>query len=76
MSELEDIKQIQDAFLKSRDGAIVHCASIMINTGRKDLAKQILEAMRIDLNRFKELKAQNTLGRLHETNFCYKSSGI
>ena len=60
MSSRENIKQVQETFLKSRDGAIVRCASIMIASGRKDLAKQILETTRIDRQRFKELKAQNT----------------
>ena len=60
MGEQEDTKQIQEAFLKSRDGAIVRCASIMISSGRKDLAMQILQTTRIDRNRFNELKAQNT----------------
>ena len=60
MNGQEDTKQIQEAFLKSRDGAIVRCALIMINSGRKDLAMQILETTRIDRDRFNELKAQNT----------------
>jgi len=53
-------KQIIDEFLKSRNGAIVRCASIMIDSGRKDLAKQILSTTKIDKNRFAEIKMQNT----------------
>jgi len=59
MSEQEEKTQIKDAFLKSRNGAIVRCASIMVDAGRKDLAKQILSAMQIDRSRFEEIKAQN-----------------
>jgi len=59
MNEQEDKEQIKDAFLKSRDGAIVRCTGIMINSGRKDLAKQILLTTKIDRSRFEEIKAQN-----------------
>ena len=60
MSEHEHTKQIQDTFLKSRNGAIVRCAAIMVDLKRKDLAKQILETTKIDRGRFEELKAQNS----------------
>jgi len=60
MNEQENTEQIKDTFLKSRDGAIVRCASIMVDSGRKDLAKQILTTTKIDRNKFEELKAQNT----------------
>jgi hypothetical protein len=56
----EHDKQIRDEFLKSRNGAIVRCVSIMVNSGRKDLAKQILSTTHIDKNRFSEIKNQNT----------------
>jgi hypothetical protein len=52
--------QIRDEFLKSRNGAIVRCASIMVDSGRKDLAKQILSTTHIDKNRIMEIKNQNT----------------
>jgi hypothetical protein len=52
--------QIQDAFLRSRNGAIVRCASIMVDSGRKDLAKQILLTTKIDKSRFEEIKMKNT----------------
>jgi hypothetical protein len=60
MSEQENKEQIKDAFLKSRNGAIVRCTAIMISSGRKDLAKQILMTTKIDRSRFEEIKAQNT----------------
>jgi len=60
MSEQEEKTQIKDAFLKSRNGAIVRCVSIMVDSGRKDLAKQILTTTQIDRGRFEEIKAQNT----------------
>ena len=59
MSEKEETEQIKDAFLKSRNGAIVRCTAIMIDSGRKDLAKQILLTTKIDRSRFEEIKAQN-----------------
>jgi len=60
MNEQENTEQVKDAFLKSRDGAIVRCTGIMIDSGRKDLAKQILSITKIDKKRFEEIKAQNT----------------
>jgi len=60
MSEQERNKQIQETFLKSRNGAIVRCASIMVKSGRDDIARQILAATHIDKNKFEEIKAQNT----------------
>ena len=63
MSEQEDLqeesKQIRDAFLKSRDGAVLRCAEIMVDSGRKDLARQILLVTRIDRRRLSEIKASN-----------------
>jgi len=59
MSEQEEKIQVKETFLKSRNGAIVRCASIMVNSGRKDLAKQILSTTKIDRSRFEEIKAQN-----------------
>ena len=59
MNEQENTEQIKDAFLKSRDGAIVRCTAIMIDSGRNDLAKQILLTTKIDRSRFEEIKAQN-----------------
>jgi hypothetical protein len=56
----EHDKQIRDEFLKSRNGAIVRCVSIMVDSGRKDLAKQILTTTHIDKNKFSEIKIQNT----------------
>ena len=58
MSDHEDYDQIRDAFLKSRSGAILRCATIMVDSGRKDLAKQILVTTNIDRNRLNELKSQ------------------
>ena len=59
-TENEQNKQIRDEFLKSRNGAIVRCASIMIASNRKDLAKQILSTTKIDKNKFNQIKTQNT----------------
>ncbi|MCL2382425.1 MAG: hypothetical protein FWC64_12710 [Treponema sp.] len=60
MNERERKKRLQETFLKSRNGAIVRCASIMVDMKRKDLAKQILDTTRIDRSKFDELKAKNT----------------
>ena len=59
MNKKEHTEQVRNAFLISRNGAIVRCASIMIDSGRKDLAKQILETTHIDRKRFEQIKAQN-----------------
>ena len=59
MSEQENKEQIQKTFLISRNGAIIRCASIMVTSGRKDLAKQILNTTHIDHKKFEELKAEN-----------------
>ena len=56
----EKKQQIRDEFLKSRNGAIVRCAGIMVDSGRKDLAKQILTTTKIDKERFAEIKMQNS----------------
>jgi hypothetical protein len=58
-NQAEDIKQIRDTFLKSRNGAVLRCAEIMVDSGRKDLAKQILSAMKIDRSRLLEIKTQS-----------------
>jgi hypothetical protein len=55
----EEKQQIRDEFLKSRDGAIMRCASIMIESGRGDLAKQILLTTKIDKDRFTEIRRLN-----------------
>jgi len=60
MNEQENTEQIKNTFLISLVGAIVRCASFLIDSGRKDLAKQILATTKIDRNRFQEMKAQNT----------------
>lgn len=52
--------QIKDEFLKSRNGAIVRCVSIMIESNRKDLARQILSTTKIDRTQFEKIKMQNT----------------
>jgi len=56
----EQNNQVRDEFLKSRNGAIVRCASIMVESNRKDLAKQILLTTKIDRNQFERIKMQNT----------------
>ena len=60
MTDNEHTRHTREAFLQSRDGAIVRCAAIMVKLKRKDLAKQILETTRIDRKRFEELKTLNT----------------
>ena len=60
MDEQENKKQIKDEFLKSRDGAIVRCTSIIVDLKRPDLAKQILVTTKITRERFEEIKALNT----------------
>jgi len=56
----EHDKQIRNEFLKSRNGAIVRCASIMVESNRKDLAKQILSTTKIDRTQFEKIKMQNS----------------
>jgi hypothetical protein len=56
----EQNEQIRDEFLKSRNGAIIRCASIMIKSNRKDLARQILDTTKIDRKQFEKIKMQNT----------------
>jgi hypothetical protein len=58
--EQEQIKQMREAFQKSRVGAVLRCTEIMIDSGRKDLAKQILATTHIDRSKLAELKAQTT----------------
>jgi len=52
--------QIRDEFLKSRNGAIVRCASIMVESNRKDLARQILSTTKIDRIQFEKIKMENS----------------
>jgi hypothetical protein len=59
MNDQENKEQIKDTFIKSRNGAILRCAGIMIDSGRKDLAKQILDTTKIDRNRFEKIKSQS-----------------
>jgi ABC-type uncharacterized transport system ATPase subunit len=59
VNDQENKEQIKDVFIKSRNGAILRCAGIMVDSGRKDLAKQILDTTKIDRNRFKEIKSQS-----------------
>jgi hypothetical protein len=60
MSDQDNTKQIRDEFLKSRNGAIIRCASIMVDSNRKDLAIQILSTTKIDRKQFEKIKMQNT----------------
>jgi len=52
--------QIRSEFLKSRNGAIVRCASIMVESNRKDLARQILSTTKIDRIQFEKIKMENS----------------
>ena len=58
-SDQESLRYEQNAFLRSRNGAILRCAEIMVDAGRKDLAKQILLVTHIDKKRLKELKVNS-----------------
>jgi hypothetical protein len=60
MSDQED-KQIYDTFLKSRSIAILRCTEIIIDSGRKDLAKDILATTNIDRARLLEIRKQYQL---------------
>jgi len=62
MDSETDTIQIKKVFQISRTGAILRCSEIMIDSGRKDLAKQILSTTRIDRDRLAELKAQSMEG--------------
>ena len=55
----ESLRLLKDAFLKSRNGAILRCAEIMVDSGRKDIAKQILSTTKIDHKRLEEIKTQD-----------------
>ena len=55
--EEESLLLARDSFLKSRNGAILRCAEIMVDSGRRDLAKQILSVTHIDKKRLAEIKA-------------------
>jgi len=56
----EQKEHIRDEFLKSRNGAILRCVSIIVELNRRDLAKQILSTTKIDRKQFEEIKRQNT----------------
>jgi len=60
MIESENIQQIKETFVKSRTGAIIRCAAIMVDSKRADLAKQILSTTKIDRRAFEEIKKLNT----------------
>jgi len=55
----ESLRSTRETFLKSRNGAILRCAEIMVDSNRKDLAKQILSTTKIDRKRLAEIVAQN-----------------
>ena len=58
----EDYESLQinkETFLKSRNGAILRFAEIMVDSGRKDLAKQILSTTKIDRKRLSEIMSQS-----------------
>jgi ribosomal protein S20 len=58
MDDQEQTRQIREEFQKSRIGAVLRCTEIMIDSGRKDLAKQILATTHIDRSKLAELKTQ------------------
>jgi hypothetical protein len=60
MDDTEQVKQIREEFQKSRIGAVLRCTEIMIDSGRKDLAKQILSTTKINRDKITELKSQIT----------------
>jgi len=62
MASESDTDQIRNIFQISRTGAILRCSEIMIDSGRRDLAKQILSTTHIDRNRLAELKSQSEQG--------------
>ena len=49
-------RQMREAFLSSRTGAILRCAAIMVESNRKDLAQQILKTTNIDRKKLVLLK--------------------
>ena len=57
-SEVFD-KQIHTVYQNSRDKAILRCAEVMVDEGRKDLAKQIFITAHIDRNRLRDLLLKN-----------------
>ena len=59
-SEQDALRLTKDTFLKSRNGAILRCAEIMVDSGRKDLAKQILTTTHINKEKLAEIRARNT----------------
>jgi len=60
MIEPENTQQIRETFVKSRTGAIIRCAAIMVDSKREDLARQILSTTKIDRKKFEEIKNQNS----------------
>jgi len=56
MNDSEFKSQIINEFQKSRTGAIMRCAEIVFDLGRKDLAKQIFDVTHIDRKKFEEIK--------------------
>jgi hypothetical protein len=58
MDDKEQAKQVREEFQKSRVGAVLRCTEIMIDSGRKDLAKQILSTTKIGRDQIAELKSQ------------------
>ena len=54
-------------FQNERDASILKCAVIMINQGRSDLAKNVLETSRIDASRLLEMQRRSTM--VMEMNF-------
>jgi hypothetical protein len=58
-TDQESIQLTKDVFLKSRNKAVLRCAEIMVDSGRKDLAKNILASAHIDRNRLMELKSES-----------------
>jgi len=59
MIEPENTQKIKETFVKSRTGAIIRCAAIMVDSKRSDLAKQILSTTKIDRRAFDEIRKQN-----------------
>ena len=55
----ESLRLLKEVFLKSRNGAVLRCAEIMVDSGRKDLAKQILSTTQIDRARLAEIMSQD-----------------
>jgi hypothetical protein len=54
MSDNDETEQLREIFLKERNLAILRCAEIMVNSGRKDLAKQIISVTKISRSQSKK----------------------